>query len=282
MFMEKLISLIDKFVESDVAKTIRELSEAKARTDPWEIWLMVILFAIPIFFVLYMSISIKITDNRDARRRAKGTYHKELPIEEIEISLKDGENSFRIACKTKTILTPNASEAEEAKKENKRRMQSLFKGIVSAIVSKEEVCLLARVSNISAVTEVESDDFFRLDVCPVWEKRKNEEWLSRYETLRDAEGHTIAIRGADEQVIARGYDILIPKEEAAHLCAMSGEELIGFCKAENCKLQIREKGSIISFSEIYGFRQEEIVEKIRSVAEKQGYKVKEIGQEEKR
>ncbi len=270
--MGKLLEFMGNFMQEWYV-LVELRNETLAQRRPYVYAITICAFAIPILFFIIVSISIKIESRREKKLLAKGTYHKELPIEEIEISLAEGERCFQITCKTETVLTPNAKEAEGAKKENKQKKLELFKGIVSDIVPKEEVCLLARTTNISALTEAGRDDLFRLDVCPVWEKKRNEEWLSQYETIQDLEGHTIAIRGVDGQVIARGYDILIPKEDTARLCTMSGEELLKFCEAENCKLQIKEKGSIISFSETDGFTKEEVTEKIRRIAEEQGYKV---------
>ena len=265
--MESVWEFMENFMESDFVKMAHIITKARLRTEPWEIWLAIILISVPMLVFFYLLITIKIESRTEKKKLAIGTYHKELPIEEI--ILEAGENSFQITCETETVLTPNAKEAEESKKENKQKKFRLFEGIVSEIVSKEEVCLIARSSGASAAKE----DFFRLDVCPVWERKNNEEWLSRYETLRDVQGHIIAIRGADEKVTSRGYDILIPNEEADRLCAMRGEELLKFCKAENCKMQVREKGAKISFSETGGFTKGEIAEKIRRIAEKQGYKV---------
>ncbi len=226
-----------------------------------------IVFAIPytiiigaILFGVYLNILEMIGHWKKSKGIYTGTtYEKELPIKEIEISFQS-ENTLTLICKTKTARTPSAEEYENSLKANKQIKLDLFKTVIS-LIPKEEVCL------------VKKNGDFRLDTDNSWEKKVTNEWLSGYETITNNEGYTVAIIGADEKLAEYGYDIFVPKASADELSEMTLEELSKFYDEENCKLQIKENGSKIVFSDVEGYTATDIIRAISEAAEKKGIKV---------
>ncbi len=207
---------------------------------------LILLGSIVLFFV-YCGLK----DKYRMWKKAKGAYLKELPIKEIEISFQS-ENTLTLICKTKTVRTPSAQEYENSLKANKQIKLDLFKTLIS-LIPKEEACLAKKYGD------------FRLDT--------EEEWLSGYGTITNVEGYTVAIIGADEKLAEYGYDIFVPKASADELSEMTLTELSKFYDEENCKLQIKENGSQIVFSDIEGYTAKDIIRAISEAAEKKGITV---------
>lgn len=272
-------TLLDVFVES------REYREAAMVRRQRYLLPTLLLSTIPLWLVFVFLISDKIKNRREARLKARGIYYKELPIEEVIISpLKEKraccKNTISLTCKIKKVRTRDANAVASAHAENKRRKLELFKAVVSTI-PRDELCLIARSGSVYAKRkdgeikpEEERDRSFRLDLSHSWEKKKNDEWLAEHETILNNQGYVIAVRGVDERTAERGYDIFIPDADVRDLCKMSLTELLKYCEAENCKLQIRENGSVFTFSDIPGYTKADIVKTIKDSAERQGYKVK--------
>lgn len=207
---------------------------------------LILLGLIVLFFVY-----CRLKDKYRMWKKSKGTYFKELPIKEIEISFQS-ERNFALLYKTKTARTPFAEEYENALKVNKQIKLDLFKTVIS-LIPKEDVCL------------VKKNGDFRLDT--------DNKWLSGYETLLNIEGYTVAIRGADEKLAEYGCDIFVPKASADELSEMTLAELSKFYDEENCKLQIKGNGSEIVFSDIEGYTATDIIRAISEAAEKKGITV---------
>lgn len=241
----------ERFIESDAAEFIHQITMARWTTEPWEIWLSITLISLPFLLLAYLLISIKIDKKQKEKIRSKGTYFKELPIKEIEISFQS-ERSFALLYKTKTVRTPSAQEYENSLKANKQTKLDLFRTVIS-LIPKEEACFAKKYGD------------FRLEA--------EEEWLSGYETFTNVEGYTVAIRGADEKLAEYGCDIFVPKASADELSEMTLTELSKFYDEENCKLQIKENGSKIVFSDVEGYTETDIIRAISEVAEKKGITV---------
>ena len=236
-----------------------------------------LLSTIPIWLVLILPIRMKIKEKREAYLKARGTYLKEKPIKEMRICLSE---SVRIAYKVEKAKTKDAEEYAKAAEENKALKKEIFGEIVS-IIPREEICLIGRSGSVYAKRkdgeikeEEERNRSFRLDVSTSWEKKRNDEWLKKQETVTNKAGQVIGIRGIDEETARLGYDIFIPKAKEEELKELSLTELLRYCEAENCKLQIREQGSVYIFSDVEGYTKEDVIGAIRKAAEERGIKVK--------
>ncbi len=272
-------TLLDVFIES------REYREAAMIRRQKYLLSTLLLSTIPLWLVFITLVQAKLEERYKAHLKSRGIYYKEQPIEEIAISpLKDKKarykNTISLTCKMKKVRTRDANAVATAHAENKKRKQELFKEVTS-IIPKEEICLIARSGSVYAKRndgeikpEEERDRSFRLDLSHSWEKKKNDEWLGEHETILNNQGYAIAIRGVDEKTAELGYDIFIPDADEQDLCKMSLTELLKYCDAENCKLQIRENGSVFAYSDIPGYTKADVVKAIKETAERHGYKVK--------
>ena len=198
---------------------------------------------------------------------------------DISLSRRKDRTVF-LTCKNKKVRTRDANEVTKAIAENKKLIQEFVFDILS-IIPKDELCMIARSGSIykkSNSGEVQKSDgkerTFCIDASNSWEKKKNEAWLSRQRTLMNYGGHVIAIRGIDRETAMLGYDIYIPDADERELAASSLTELLRYCDAKNCKLQIKENGSAFTYSDKAGYTKADLVRKIKESAEKHGYKVK--------
>ena len=205
-----------------------------------------------IFFGVYLNIFAMIEHWKKSKgENTNAIYRKELPLKEITLSF-ESERSFTLLYKVKTKRTNSAEEYENSLKANEQTKVDIFKSVIS-LIPKEEICLVKKGGS------------FQMDA--------EKEDISGYETIRNNEGYTVALRGADEKLAERGYDIFIPKADAREITQMTVEELTKFCEEENCKLQIKENGREIVFSDIEGYKVSDIIRAISAEAEKKGITV---------
>lgn len=247
------------------------------------LWILEYIILSPCIVVILLLAYGNVVDMYDHWKRAHGeitrTKYSRENITELHIENSE-ENSISLAFKMKNVKTKDAKEAETSHANNQKLKLDICRA-VAAKIPEDEICLVARSGSVYKRRdegEIKPEDerarSFRLDLCHSWEKKKNDEWLAGYKTLKNKEGYIIGIYGADEKVIESGYEIYVPKAKEEELECMTLTELLKFCEAENCKMQIREKGSVYIFSEISGYTKEEATREIGSVAEKNGIKVK--------
>jgi len=258
MRVERLAFFVERFMESDVMKVVKHYGEYRHSPQSLYDAIKNCLIIVGILILCFVDMTIK--DKHVENLMKKGTYKKELPIRKVRISFKS-RRSFTLLFKTKTVKTKDAEGYEKARRENRQTKLDFAKAVL-ALIPKDEPVLLKRHGS------------FRLDASNSWEKKKNEEWLSDYRTILNIEGYTVALLGGKEGLAECGYDIFVPKSEAGELSAMTVEELLKFCEEENCKLQIKEKGSEIVFSDAQGYTEADIVRAIKLTAEEKGIKVR--------
>lgn len=279
--MGKVSNALIRFLESDIIRMLVETKRYSRKIHSWEIWLIIVLVSLPITFLLYFLLWSKITDIHEKHLRKKGIYYKELPIHEVDISFsRRKDKTVFLTCKSKKVRTRDANEVTKAIAENKKLRQELLFDIFS-IIPKDEICMIARSGSIYKKNdngEMQKSDgkerTFCIDASNSWEKKKNGDWLSRQSTLMNYSGHVVAIRGIDRETAMLGYDICIPDADERVLSASSLTELLKYCDAKNCILQIKENGSAFTYSDKAGYTKADLVRKIKEAAVHHGYKVK--------
>ncbi len=283
--MGRIWNAIEYIMESDVMQFLVGVAESRHSLDPKKICADTLFFLSPMLcflFCFYFSDMVK--NRREKYLKTKGRYFKELPIREAVIHLNKKDyvrNSISFNFKIKKKRERNAGNITIAKAENIKHKHKIFRGMVSLLIPSDEICLIARSASVynrrnngEIKAEEERNRSFRLDISYSWEKKKNEEWLGGENTVRNEAGEIIGVRGISEKTSELGYDIFIPKAEEEELLKMGSDELLKFCEPENCKLQVREGGSKISFSDIPGYTKADVIKAIKEAAEAQGIKVK--------
>lgn len=281
------IDFLVAFFESDFAEAMQEFQQrrvasrrafARKYVPP-----ILLLSTIPLWWVFYMRIEAEIEERKFARKIVKGTYRKEHPIDTFVVKnerARNGRAILTITCSIKESLTPNADEYMASKAENKKRKLALHKELLK-LIPRDELCLVARSASVynkrkagAIKPEEERDRSFRLDLSSSWEKKKNDEWLAEHNAVLNLQGYAIGIRGADEDIAERSYEVFVPDEDIQKVHQMSLDELLKFCEPENCKLQIRENGFTVVCSDSPGYTKQDIMKAIHRASEPFGIKVK--------
>jgi len=294
---------MENFAETFLAicRVLAEFNQSKRAYYRRMFWPIMIVCSIPVVLFFLLIIDAKITGWYKDKLIKRGFYHKEHPVDKLEISIADmhkKRKDLNIRRKEKTLsvslaytakkeYTRDARAAESSVKANMQIKKELS-GYVIQKISEGEVCLLVRSAGIyqkrdsgEIAESEERDRSFRLDVGYSWERKKNNRWLDEQDKVINNAGQVIAVRGIDEATMALGYDIYIPRASEEELCSMSLTEMLRFCDAENCKVQIRDKGNVFIVSGHPGFTESDLTKTIQEAALQRGIKVKIKGEKRK-
>jgi len=269
-----------------------ELHDSKMEYLDRIFWPFVIICSIPVVLLFLLIIDAEITGWYKDKMLKRGFYHKEFPIDKVEVNIADvykkqkaskikGKKfSISLTYKPKKKYTRNANEAESSVRANKQIKSELSEYVIRKM-AEGEVCLLVRSAGVyqkrdkGEITESEERErSFRLDTSYSWEKKKNDAWLEGLNTVTNNAGQIIGVRGIDEATLSLGYDIYIPDVSEEILRRMSLTEMLRFCDSENCKLQIKDRGNVFITSELAGFTKEDVIKTIMEAAEHRAIKAK--------
>lgn len=191
---------------------------------------------------------------------------------------------FRFCYEASLLPAENIDEADEARRRNEKKL-SEFENEFAKNLCRNSPCLFDRFGYVGIYGKSIKDDpqcTFRLDG-----EKKIKNWLDNQESIRNLEGHIVAVRGINEETTEQlllmiGNNekniskLIVPDVEEKEIIGMTLEELMQFCDLNRCKFRINNGNALdckccFEFSEKPGYTKPEMEEAAKELACKKGY-----------